>query len=204
MRAHKLLNGVAAVLLALFLLCPGRLARAEGGAGPEAMTMGNMCMVMFGYDMIHITAYLPGQSRNEYCQEIPSTGKVILVFDIENPHFRDLPIDIRIIRDPLTPLAAGADLDPLTERHFPATRYRTGTFSFEHEFKNNGHYIGLVTLTRENGESETQLFKFSVGATLWLYLPYALGAVLIGLVVLAYWRHSHPPAKRMEPERILS
>jgi hypothetical protein len=171
------------------------LAKAEGGAGPEAMTMGNMCMVMFGYDMIHITAYLPGQSRSEYCREIPSTGKVILVFDIENPRFRDLPIEIRIIRDPLTPLAMGADLDPLTERRFPPTKYRTGTFSFEHEFKQSGHYIGLVTLVKENGETETQQFKFSVGETLWQYVPYALGALLIALVVLAYWRHSHPKAE---------
>ena len=84
-----------------------RLARhLPAGDGPEAMSMGNMCMVMFGYDMIHITSYLPGQSRNEYCEEIPSTGKVIMVFDIENPHFRDMPIEIRIIRDPLDAVEA--------------------------------------------------------------------------------------------------
>ncbi|KAF0213762.1 MAG: hypothetical protein FD172_189 [Methylocystaceae bacterium] len=69
----------AAVLGALFslaLLAP--LRASEGGAGPEAMSMGNMCMVMFGYDMIHITAYQPGKSRSEYCAEIPwcSTSKI--------------------------------------------------------------------------------------------------------------------------------
>lgn len=166
-------------------------AKAEGGAGPEAMTMGNMCMVMFGYDMIHITSYLPGKSRSEFCQEIPATGSVIMVFDIENPKYRDMPIELRIIRDPLTPLSAVENLDPLTEVHFPPTLYKTGTFSFEHNYKENGHYMGLVTLTKDNGEKETQIFKFSVGETLWQYLPYMIGGVLIALVVGAYWRHSH-------------
>ena len=56
-----------------------------------------------------------------------------------------------------------------------------------------------MTLTKENGEKETQQFKFSVGQTLWLYVPYMLGAVLIGLIILAYRRHTHPsPAKLRE------
>jgi hypothetical protein len=179
------------ILGALALLASSCGARADGGAGPEAMSMGNMCMVMFGYDMIHITSYLPGKSRSEYCEEIPATGKVIMVFDIENPKFRDLPIELRIIRDPLTPLGDAASLEPLTEVHFPPTRYTRGTFSFEHEYAQNGHYAGLVTLTKENGEQETQVFRFSVGETFWQWLPYLIGAVLIGLVVVAYWRHSH-------------
>ena len=198
MSTNKFRGAAAGVLAALVLLLSASLARA-GGDGPEAMSMGNMCMVMFGYDMIHITAYLPGQSRNEYCEEVPSTGKVIMVFDIENPKFRDMPIEIRIIRDPLTPLNLEGDLDPLTEVHFPARLYRTGTLSFEHEYTQNGHYMGLVTLTKDNGEKETQAFKFSVGATLMQWVPFILGAVLIGLMVLAYWKHSHP-VKRVGSE----
>ena len=194
-------NILSLVFGAIMAVAATGAARAEGGggAGPEAMSMGNMCMVMFGYDMIHITSYLPGQSRNEYCEEIPSTGKVIMVFDIENPKFRDMPIEIRIIRDPMTPLNLDGDLDPLTEVHFPARLYRTGTLSFEHEYSQNGHYMGLVTLTKDNGEKETQTFKFSVGATLMQWVPFILGAVLIGLMVLAYWKHSHP-VKRVGSE----
>ena len=126
----------AAVLGALFslaLLAP--LRASEGGAGPEAMSMGNMCMVMFGYDMIHITAYQPGKSRSEYCAEIPTSGPTILVFDIENPTFRDMPLELRIIRDPLTPITKGTDLEALTEVHRPATKYVKGTFNLEHDFK---------------------------------------------------------------------
>ena len=192
MNANKRRSAAAGVLTALLLLLSATGGAFAGGDGPEAMSMGNMCMVMFGYDMIHITSYLPGQSRNEYCEEVPSTGKVIMVFDIENPKFRDMPIEIRIIRDPLTPLNLRGDLDPLTEVHFPAKLYRTGTLSFEHEYNQSGHYMGLVTLTKDNGEKETQTFKFSVGATLMQWVPFILGGVLIGLMVLAYWKHSHP------------
>jgi hypothetical protein len=198
MKRRNILSLVAGAIMAV---TANGLAFA-GGDGPEAMSMGNMCMVMFGYDMIHITSYLPGQSRSEYCEEIPSTGNVIMVFDIENPKFRDMPIEIRIIRDPLTPVDLSSNLDSVTEVHFPAKLYKTGTLSFEHEYSHNGHYMGLVTLTKDNGERETQVFKFSVGATLMQWVPFILGGVLIGLMVLAYWKHSHPvkPVKRIESE----
>lgn len=190
-----IIRAMAFCLSMAFLLVLPASVKAESGAGPEAMTMGNMCMVMFGYDMIHITSYQPGKSRSEYCEEVPSTGKTIMVFDIANPRFRDLPIEIRIIRAPVVPLAADADLGPLTEVYFPARTYKTGTFNFEHDFQNNGHYIGLVTLTQENGEKATGQFKFSVGQTLWLYVPQILGVVLIGLMILAYWKHSNTQPK---------
>ena len=92
---------VAAMFGAVLSLGAASPTRAEGGAGPEAMSMGNMCMVMFGYDMIHITAFQPDKSRSEYCSEIPATGRTIMAFDIETPAFRDLPLELRIIRDPL-------------------------------------------------------------------------------------------------------
>ena len=171
-------------------------ARADSGAGPEAMTMGNMCMVMFGYDMIHITAYQPGKSRSEYCEEIPSKGKTILVFDIENPKFRDMPLEVRIVRDPLTPVSTDTDLAPITELLVPARTYTKGTFNIEYDFKSDGHYIGLVTLTKADGSKETKQFKFSVGETLWAWMSPILGVVFIGMLVFAYWKHSHPAEKK--------
>jgi hypothetical protein len=190
---------VAAVLGAALSLSVASVARAESGAGPEAMSMGNMCMVMFGYDMIHITVFQPDKSRSEYCNEIPSTGKTIMSFDIETPAFRDLPIEVRIIRDPLVPVTKNTDLEPLTELHLPAKKYTKGTFSVEHEFKSNGHYIGLVTLTRENGQQETEMWKFMVGETLWAWVPQIAGTILIAGMVFVYWKHTHPTAKKKEP-----
>ena len=186
-----------AAFVSLFLsLFTVPFAYAEGGAGPEAMSMGNMCMVMFGYDMIHITAYQPGKSRSEYCEEIPSTGKTIFSFDIENPSYRDLPIEVRFVRDPLTPISAGTDLESITELHVPAKKYSKGTFSLEHEFKANGHYIGLVTVTRPDGKQEMSQYKFMVGETLWAWVPQIAGTILIAGCVFVYFKHSNTTQKK--------
>lgn len=184
-----------ALLLASFSATPAR-----AGDGPEAMVMDNMCMVMFGYDMIHITAYEVNGARDQWCDQIPVVGRTIFTFDIANPAFRDLPIEVRVIRDPMVPLSSDADLEPLTIVHLPAKLYRTGTFNFEYTFTEKGHFIGYVTLTRENGLKETKQFKFMVGLTWWAYVPQALGFVLICLMVAAYWRHSHPKAKSPGPQ----
>ncbi|MBG0811823.1 hypothetical protein IY145_20960 [Methylosinus sp. H3A] len=184
-----------ALLFASFSVTPAR----AGGDGPEAMVMDNMCMVMFGYDMIHITAYEAEGARDQYCEHIPIVGRIIFTFDIANPDFRDLPIELRIIHDPLVPVSADTDLEPLTLIHLPPKLYRTGTFNFEHKFTDKGHFIGYVTLTRPNGEKETQQFKFMVGQTLWSYVPQVLGAVLIALMVGVYWRHSQSKPKTVDP-----
>ncbi|OAI31582.1 hypothetical protein A1351_04725 [Methylosinus sp. R-45379] len=185
--------------LALFFASFAATPARAGGDGPEAMVMDNMCMVMFGYDMIHITAYEAEGARDQYCDHIPIVGRIIFTFDIANPDFRDLPLELRIIRDPLTPISANTDLEPLTIIHLPPKLYRTGTFNFEHKFTEKGHFIGYVTLTRANGEKETQQFKFMVGQTLWSFVPQALGVVLIALMVGAYWRHSHTKPKAADP-----
>lgn len=187
---------VAAMFGAVLSLGAASPTRAEGGAGPEAMSMGNMCMVMFGYDMIHITAFQPDKSRSEYCSEIPATGRTIMAFDIETPAFRDLPLELRIIRDPLVPVTKDTNLDELTELHLPAKKYTKGTFSVEHNFQNNGHYIGLVTLTRADGKQETEQFKFSVGETLWAWVPQIAGTILIAGMVFVYWKHTHPSSRK--------
>jgi len=45
---------------------------------------------------------------------------------------------------------------------------------------------------KDNGEKETQTFKFRSARPSCSGLPFILGGVLIGLMVLAYWKHSHP------------
>lgn len=185
----------AAVTGALMMMFGATSLSHADGSGPEAMVMGNMCMVMFGYDMIHITATQPEISRADYCEEIPAVGKSVFVFDIANPKFRDYPLELRIIRDPLTPIGKDTDLEPLTIVHRPAQAYTKGTFAFEHTFTEGGHYIGFVTITRENGEKETQSWKFQVGETLWSWVPQIAGTILIAGMLFAYWKHSHTPKK---------
>jgi len=166
--------------------------RAAGGDGPEAMSMGSMCMVTFGKDMIHINAYQPNKGRDEYCEEFPSAGLTVMVFDLETPRFRDLPIEVRIIRDPKTAIEPNTNLEALTEFDLPAQKYASGTFHFEHDFKKPGDYIGLVTLTNEKGVKETVEYKFTMGVSLTQYVPYLAGMLVILAVGFGYWKHSRP------------
>jgi len=190
----------ATVLGALLMVLTAAGARAESGAGPEAMVMGNMCMVMFGYDMINITATKPEISRADYCEEIPAIRKTVFVFDIANPKYRDYPLEVRVIKDPLRPVSADEELAALTVIHRPAQAYPKGTFAFEHTFKEGGHYIGYVTITRESGEKETQQWKFQVGETLWSWVPQIAGTVLIAGALFVYWKHTHPASRKKTPE----
>jgi hypothetical protein len=194
----RAVNSCLLALALFFATLSATPAVAAAGEGPEAMVMDNMCMVMFGYDMIHITAYEENGARDQYCEHIPVVGSTIFTFDIANPDFRDFPIEVRIIRDPLVPLSSNADLEPLTLIHLPPKLYKTGTFNFQHTFTEKGHFIGFVSLTR-NGVTETQQFKFMVGQTVWSFVPQMLGVVLIALMVVVYWRHSHPKSKPAAP-----
>lgn len=148
------------------------------------------CTVRIGADAIQISGYQPDFSRDKYCEEFPSTGKIILTFDLESPSMRDEPVEVRIVKDPMTPLSENADLAALTEVYAAPRTYPSGTFSVAHDFKESGHFIGLVTVTQPNGEKKTAQFKFAVGETFLHFAPLILGGVLIAAMVFLYWKHS--------------
>jgi hypothetical protein len=153
------------------------------------------CAVMIGADAVQISAYQPDVSQDKYCEELPSTGKTIFVFDLSAPSMRDLPVEIRIVKDPMIPISASADLATLTEAYVAPKIYKNGTISVEHEFEESGHFIALVSLTEENGEKKTARFKFSVGRTFLHFGPLILGGVVIGAALFFYWRHAIRPSK---------
>lgn len=177
---------VGAALLALLT------ATAPAGAVSmdKSSSTKDRCEIMLGGDAIQIGGYLPDVSRDRYCADFPATGRVILSFDLVAPRLRDLPIEVRIIRDPLTPLAEDADLDPLTVAYLAPRAYPSGTFTLDHVFRESGHYIGLVTIVEATGERRSARFAFSVGQTLLSFAPMLLGGALIAGLLFVYWRHS--------------
>jgi hypothetical protein len=180
------------------LFFPGALAAFLAAASSPALAVSmdksssskDECVVRLGADAIQISGYQPDFSRDKYCEEFPSTGTIILTFDLEAPSMRDEPVEVRIIRDPMTPLSEAADLGALTEVYVAPKTYPSGTFSLAHDFKESGHFIGLVTLTQPGGEKKTAQFKFAVGQTFLHFAPLILGGVLIAAMAFLYWRHS--------------
>jgi hypothetical protein len=45
------------------------------------------------------------------------------------------------------------------------------------------------------------MYKFSVGETLWAWVPQIAGTILIGGMLFVYWKHTHPSGtKKPSPE----
>lgn len=163
----------------------GRLGAAEG-----------RCRLFIGPDIMNFTGYLPEASKNEFCEDIPSTGPMIMVLDAEQEELRDMKIAIRIVKD------VGADkesenLDAVTVAYQPPKTYPTGTVNFEHTFKEGGYFVGIVTVTGDHGEQWVSRFPFSVDRSfmrdLPVYLTMALGVIAAFAIYLVHRRRNPPP-----------
>jgi hypothetical protein len=167
-----IIRGIAAWLLAMAL---SAAAHAHGGVGMQD----NRCVLRIGPDIMFFTGYQPQNSREEFCDDIPTTGQTVVVLDMQDSELRDMLTEIRIIRDEgnhikmnglpfLTDaeLASPQLLDPVTITHVLPKTYPTGTLNFEHTFPENGKFIGIVTVKNAHGQTYVSQFPFSVGQTL--------------------------------------
>jgi hypothetical protein len=190
------IRGIAAWLLAMVLFASA--AHAHGGVGMQD----NRCVLRIGPDLMFFTGYQPQNSREEFCDDIPTTGQTVVVLDMQDTELRDMLTEIRIIKDEgnhttmnglpfLTDAELGSPqvLDPVTITHVLPKTYPTGTLNFEHTFSENGKFIGIVTVKNAHGQTYVSQFPFSVGQTLGkstgIYV--SMVAVLVAAVYLI-WR----------------
>jgi hypothetical protein len=201
-------RGIAAWLLAIVLLTS--TAYAHGGVS----MLYRRCVLRIGPDLMFYTGYQPQNSREEFCDDIPSPGQTIVTLDMQDSELRDMTTEIRIIKDLGThtrvnglptltdaELASPEVLDPVTIVYVAPNKYPTGTLTFEHTFRDNGKFIGIVTVKNSHGQTYVSQFSFSVGQTL------GNSVFLYGLMVLAalagvfgFWHfsrgHKAPPPKK--------
>ena len=189
-RAFMRTIGLAVLLLTAIQLP----AKAHGDLTMEFDT----CVLRVGLNRVHFTGYQPTNTQQEFCEDIPETGRTIIVLDYFDPVLRDMLTEFRVIRD------EGADengnLDKVTVVHLPPAKHPNGTFNFEYEFP-KGRFIGLLTVKNENLQYKAR-FPFGVGlvSPRSSNLPfYGLVALLVGAVV-AYWlfwvRGRRPPSSQ--------
>lgn len=149
----------------------GRLGAAQG-----------RCRLNIGPDVMNFTGYLPEASKNEFCEDIPSTGPVIMVLDAEQAELRDMKVELRIVKDVGGEDKENENLEAVTVAYHPPTVYPSGTINFEHTFDEPGYFVGIVTVLGDHGERWVSRFPFSVAKTFMRDLPIYL---LLGLGVLA-------------------
>lgn len=132
----------------------------------------DLCVMKLGPYSSHFTGYHPEKrSTQEFCEDIPEIGNVVLVMDFMSDELRSMKTDFRIIKD-VKKLGRSAKLDDLgtkeeiehaTVFYEPPKEYPHGTLNVSYKFDGPGNFIGLVTSTAEGGESHISVFPFSVG-----------------------------------------
>jgi hypothetical protein len=188
----------AAWLLATVLLTSGALA--HGGVSVQ----GNKCVMKIGPDIMYFTGYQPQSSREEFCDDIPSAGQMVVALDMQEKELRDMATEIRIIKDLGThttlngypyltdaELTDTAILDQATVFYSAPKKYPTGTLTFEHTFPEVGKFIGIVTVKNDRGQTYVSQFPFSVGTPLTKSL--AIWGILAAAVLAAgfgLWRYT--------------
>lgn len=189
----RALTAVVALAGAVCLAAPpasahGRLGATEG-----------RCRLFIGPDVMNFTGYLPEASKNEFCEDIPSTGPMIMVLDAIQDELREMQVSIRIVKDVGGEDAENENLDAVTVAYSPPKKYPGGTINFEHDFKEGGYYVGIVTVLGDHGETWTSRFPFSVDRTfmrdLPSYLMMTLGTLALSAIYLVHRRRQTATTK---------
>lgn len=151
-------------------------AEAHGGVSVED----DICLMKLGPYRSHFTGYQPEKrSTQEFCEDIPETGNVVMVMDFISDELRVMATDFRIVRDvkhvgrraTLADLGTDADIEKATIFYMGPSKYPHGTLSASYRFDEGGMYIGMVTATAEDGKKYVSVFPFSVGVkSYWRYL----------------------------------
>ncbi|BBL34096.1 hypothetical protein Nstercoris_00325 [Nitrosomonas stercoris] len=137
----------------------GLQAYAHGGLSMAE----DMCKLTVGPYFMHFTGYQPESSQEqEFCEDIPNTGRTIVALDYIDEALRPLTTEVRIIVDTGAPEGEEGDLEQITVMHIPAQVYANGSITFEHFFPEEGDFVGLVTVN-DNGTEYVSRFPFAVG-----------------------------------------
>ena len=169
----------AASALGAALLLAAASAQAHGGLAMDQ----DKCKLRVGRYTMHFVGYQPESPSGpqEFCEDIPEIGHTIVVLDYLNDELRDMPTEVRIIKD----TGGQADLDDITVLHIPPKVYASGSLNFELTFREPGRFVGLVTVG-EGGNRMVSRFPFSVGrSSSWLVLA-AAALLTVAAALLLY------------------
>lgn len=134
----------------LITLLGTAVCRADGGGGGPSSGPGGGCRLQLDSRLVTFTAYQPQLTGNTpYCTEIPETGNVAVVFDLEDKALRDKTLEFEI-----TKAAGGTRV-----LYQPPEKYPTGTFTRNINFTEAGDYIARVSLI-EDGKRHDATLKF--------------------------------------------
>ncbi|MGD9603733.1 MAG: hypothetical protein AB7O21_19880 [Gammaproteobacteria bacterium] len=177
-----------AMLACCWLVATIPAAWAHGGVSIED----DKCVLRLGGYLMHFTGYQPEQTgAQEFCEDIPITGLAVIVLDAIDDALRDMPIEVRVLRDAndlgndarVEELGGEAAIEAATLARLPAALHPTGSLTLKYAFAEPGRYIGYVRARPAVGDEVIAVFPFAVGGGSRQWQLYA--AVIVGTVLLA-------------------
>ncbi|PWB82496.1 MAG: hypothetical protein C3F11_11660 [Methylocystaceae bacterium] len=163
-------------------------AFAHGGVKLEQ----DECVLKIGPNTMHFIGYQRKGEEQEFCEDIAYTGPTVIALTAVQSDLRDMAIGIRVVKD-VGEEKEKADIDAVTEAYLPPKVYRNGILTFEHDFKTAGRYVGIVTVSDDQGQQWVSRFPFSVGLyTFGGMLEYILYAVAFVSLSAGLWLVCRP------------
>jgi hypothetical protein len=148
-------------------------------AGGGLVLEGDVCIIRIDFYSAHFTAYQPNTSANtQFCRDLPDTGETIFVLDYLHQSLKEVPVSFRIIRDvtglgrfvKLKHVEAIEDIEQHTVFYQPPVVRADASFKIEHDFIDEGAYIGIVTAGHPSKDTiYTAVFPFEVGGSRFAY-----------------------------------
>ncbi|TXT42508.1 MAG: hypothetical protein FD139_3556 [Methylocystaceae bacterium] len=183
-------------LLLILLAAIGLIARADAQAvrrdSAKAFQKVRECAAQMGPNIITFSFYQPTQSRSQFCEDVPETGRTTIVVDTMQDELRDMMVEIRIVEAD----ANGDDGAAPTQAYLPPARFQTGVIQLDHDFKKQGDYVALVRARSEDGRKEYNArFPFSVGEAFLRDWTAVAVATFVALALGAGW-YAHVFGKR--------
>ena len=173
MEASALKHAIVATFVAAFLAWGAGGASAHGGVRLEQ----DECVIKIGPNTMHFIGYQRAGEEQEFCEDIARTGPTVIALSAVSPDLRDMAIGIRVVKD-VEEAKESANLDAVTVAYYPPKVYRNGIMTFEHDFKEPGKYVGIVTVSDDLGNEWVSRFPFTVGVfTFMANLEYILYGV---------------------------
>lgn len=168
-------------------------ALAHGGVKLEQ----DQCVLKIGPNTMHFIGYQRTGEEQEFCEDIAQTGPTVIALTAVSEDLRDMAIGIRVVKD-VGEEKEKADVDAVTVAYLAPKVYRNGTMTFEHNFKDAGHYVGIVTVQDDLGNQWVSRFPFSVGLfTFWGMIEYILyGVGFVSLVAFLWFALRARSAKK--------
>jgi len=193
-------------------------AFAHGGVKLEQ----DECVTTVGPVKVHFIGYQRKGEPEEFCADIVRTGPTVIAltalelgrlpdsYMAQNQapsatpaapavDLRDIAIGVRIIKD-VGEETEKADIGAATEFYAPPKIHRNATMTFEHDFKEAGNYVAIITVADRDGHEWSSRFPFRVGVfSLWNtieYILYGIGFLaLSGGLWMVAWRRGARPAE---------